>query len=61
MNPIGAIVHIDHEYDDDNVPFHLHLEDRATGNILNVSLVSGQVMYYCIRFKEVDSTLKLTN
>jgi hypothetical protein len=39
---ISSIVHIAHEYDDDNEPWHIQIEDHD-GNLHSVALEEGQV------------------
>lgn len=39
---ISVIVHVDHEYDDDEVPWPIEIEDHD-GNLYAVSLEPGQV------------------
>ena len=46
---ISSISHIAHEYDDDNEPWPLQIEDHD-GNLHSISLEPGQVFIVCILF-----------
>jgi hypothetical protein len=41
---ISSIVHIAHEYDDDNHPWPIEIENHRTGELVSVTLEPGQVL-----------------
>ena len=42
---ISSIIHIAHQYDDDNQPWPIHIEDHD-GNLHAVALEEGQMLFY---------------
>jgi hypothetical protein len=43
---ISSITHIAHEYDDDNVPWPVEIENHRTGELVSVVLEPGDMLFY---------------
>lgn len=43
---ISSIVHIAHEYDSDDEPWPIQIENHRTGELVSVNLLPGQMLFY---------------